>query len=134
MDGYKYTSKMLKALAHPVRLRILDALSTDIQACVCHLESQLQLRQAYISQQLSTLREAGLVQDRREGMNVYYSLASPAVANGLRYQREFAEEMAKLQDEKITFTAIERDLDEPCPCPRCHEAVEVLESVGEGLS
>ncbi|MFA9491213.1 MAG: ArsR family transcriptional regulator, partial [Anaerolineales bacterium] len=53
MDGYKYTSKMLKALAHPVRLRILDALSTDVQACVCHLESQLQLRQAYISQQLS---------------------------------------------------------------------------------
>ena len=130
MDGHTYTAKMLKALAHPVRLRILEALSTDVQACVCHLESLLQLRQAYISQQLATLREAGLVQDRREGLNVYYSLTSSAVSDGLQNLRIFSTEIAKLQDKGISFKSIEDDPEEPCPCPRCHEAVEVIESIG----
>ena len=109
MDGHTYTAKMLKALAHPVRLRILEALSTDVQACVCHLESLLQLRQAYISQQLATLREAGLVQDRREGLNVYYSLTSSAVSDGLQNLRIFSTEIAKLQDKGISFKSIEDD-------------------------
>lgn len=130
MDGYKYTARMLKALAHPVRLQILDALSVDIQACVCHLESMLQLRQAYISQQLATLREAGLVQDRREGMNVYYSLTSSAVSKGLQEQRNFAMKIAELEDEDLYFPPSEQDPDEPCPCPRCHEAVGILGSAG----
>ncbi len=131
MNGHEYSAKMLKAIAHPVRLQILDALSVDIQACVCHLESLLQLRQAYISQQLATLREAGLVQDRRQGMNVYYSLTSSAVSNGLQEQREFAMNMAELQGVDLHFPLIERNPDEPCPCPRCHEAAGILESGGQ---
>jgi len=130
MDGYSYSAKMLKALAHPVRLQILEALSTDVQACVCHLESLLQLRQAYISQQLATLREVGLVQDRREGLNVYYSLTSTAVSDGLQNLRRFSTEIAKLQGKNIRFKSIEHNPDEPCPCPRCHEAVGILESIG----
>jgi len=129
MDGYKYSAEILKALAHPVRLQILEALSTDVQACVCHLESLLQLRQAYISQQLATLREVGLVQDRREGLNVYYSLTSTAVSDGLQNLRRFSTEIAKLQGKNIHFKSIEHNPDEPCPCPRCHEAVGILESV-----
>lgn len=129
MDGHKYSARMLKALAHPVRLQILDALSTDVQACVCHLESLLQLRQAYISQQLATLREAGLVQDRREGLNVYYSLTSTAVSDGLENLRSFSSEIAKIQDKKLHFNSIEHDPGEPCPCPRCHEKIERLKTL-----
>jgi ArsR family transcriptional regulator len=128
MDGHKHSASILKALAHPVRLQILEALSTDIQACVCHLESLLQLRQAYISQQLATLREAGLVQDRREGMNVYYSLTATAVADGLQNLRSFSSEIAKLQGKELRFKSIERDPEEPCPCPRCHEKIALLEA------
>jgi DNA-binding transcriptional ArsR family regulator len=129
MDGHKYTAKILKALAHPVRLQILEALSTDVQACVCHLESLLQLRQAYISQQLATLREAGLVQDRREGLNVYYSLSSIAVSDGLQNLRRLSREIANLQVKNISFESFEHNPEEPCPCPRCHEKIEALESV-----
>lgn len=129
MDGHKYTAKILKALAHPVRLRILETLSTDVQACVCHLESLLQLRQAYISQQLATLREAGLVEDRRDGLNVYYSLTSTSVSDGLQNLRGFSTEIAKLQSKNISFESVEHSPEEPCPCPRCHEKIEVLESV-----
>jgi DNA-binding transcriptional ArsR family regulator len=129
MDGHKYSAKILKAMAHPVRLQILEALSVDGQACVCHLENVLQLRQAYLSQQLATLREAGLVQDRREGLNVYYSLTSPAIAEGLHSLRRLGVHVAELQGERIRFKSIEHNPDEPCPCPRCHEGIEVLETI-----
>lgn len=128
MDGHRYSAQILKALAHPARLRILDALSADTQACVCHLESLLHLRQAYVSQQLGILREAGLVQDRREGLNVYYSLTSEAISEGLQAIRRLALEMARLRDVKIRYKTLAHDPDEPCPCPRCHEKIEVLEA------
>jgi ArsR family transcriptional regulator len=44
---------------------------------VCHLEAALGQRQAYISQHLMVLREAGLVQDRREASRVYYRVTEP---------------------------------------------------------
>lgn len=65
---------LLKALSHPVRLAIVNALR-DEEACVCHLEVLLGLRQAYLSQQLMSLREAGLLADRRIGSNVYYRVS-----------------------------------------------------------
>lgn len=67
---------LFNALRHPVRLAILTILQQG-EACVCHLEAVLKRRQAYVSQQLGVLREAGLIEDRREGLNVYYRLRTP---------------------------------------------------------
>ena len=80
MDGYDQVAEIGKALGHPVRLQILQVLREE-EACVCHLEAILGQRQAYISQHLMRLREAGLVVDRREGMNVFYSLANEAIGS-----------------------------------------------------
>ena len=63
---------------HPARLAILEALR-DGEQCVCHLEAVLGCRQAYISQHLSVLRDAGLVQDRRDGWNIFYRVERPQV-------------------------------------------------------
>ena len=65
---------MFNALAHPVRLEIL-ALLRDGEACVCHIQAMLNLRQAYISQHLNVLRHAGLVSSRKEGIRVYYKVS-----------------------------------------------------------
>lgn len=70
---YKAESLRFKAMAHPVRLQILDMLRQR-EICVCHLEAVLKKRQAYISQQLMVLREAGLVETRKEGLRVFYRL------------------------------------------------------------
>jgi len=56
-NGYQGQAKILRALAHPVRLRILDILARQ-EACVCHLEAVLKRPQPYVSQQLAALREA----------------------------------------------------------------------------
>ncbi|HRQ37008.1 MAG TPA: metalloregulator ArsR/SmtB family transcription factor [Chloroflexota bacterium] len=75
-DPFIAQASYFKALAHPARLQILAVLRQG-EACVCHLEAILQKRQAYISQQLMVLKEAGLLAERKEGLFVFYSLADP---------------------------------------------------------
>lgn len=70
---YEDNASKLKVLGHPVRLQIVDMLRCG-ETCVCHIESALNKRQAYVSQQLMTLRDAGLVDARKEGLQVYYRL------------------------------------------------------------
>ena len=78
MGNFESSAKLFKTLTHPARLEILDILRNG-EACVCHMEAALGYRQAYISQQLMVLREAGLVQDRRDGWNIYYRVVQPNV-------------------------------------------------------
>ena len=66
MDALDDLAALFKVLMHPTRLAILGILRQG-EECVCHMEATLGLRQAYISQQLSVLREAGLVSVRRDG-------------------------------------------------------------------
>jgi ArsR family transcriptional regulator len=65
--------KLLKALADPSRLRILNILLQQ-EVCVCDMQSVLGLPQPLLSRHLAYLRNAGIVRDRREGSRVWYSL------------------------------------------------------------
>ena len=71
-------SGFLKALAHEGRLLILRLLIEE-EKSVTAIEEILSLRQPTISQQLARLRADGLVETRREGKNIFYSLARPEV-------------------------------------------------------
>lgn len=62
-----------KAISDPIRLRILYALQEG-ELCVCELADALELRQSTLSTHLQIIRQAGLVQTRREGRWVYYAL------------------------------------------------------------
>jgi ArsR family transcriptional regulator len=63
-------------IGQPARLNILLAIGND-KACVCQLEALLGQRQAYISQQLMLLRDAGLVESERSGRFIFYHLTDP---------------------------------------------------------
>jgi DNA-binding transcriptional ArsR family regulator/NAD-dependent dihydropyrimidine dehydrogenase PreA subunit len=78
MEQYRELAKLMRALAHPVRLQILAILSWE-PARVSDLIELTRRRQAYVSQHLALLREAGLLTCCREGLNVRYSLTKPAV-------------------------------------------------------
>lgn len=67
---------LLKVLANPDRLLLMCRLSQD-ELSVGELEEQLGIRQPTLSQQLAVLRENGLVATRRDGKNIFYSVASP---------------------------------------------------------
>ena len=75
VDNAKRASEFLKALAHESRLIILCILAQG-EKSVSELEEELGLRQPTVSQQLARLRADGLVNTRRDGKVVYYSLAS----------------------------------------------------------
>jgi ArsR family transcriptional regulator len=67
---------LLKALANPDRLLLLCQLTQGEQP-VGALEAALDIRQPTLSQQLAVLRQEGLVETRREGKQIFYSVASP---------------------------------------------------------
>ncbi len=128
MTGYERTAEVIKALAHPERLRILEVLLTEDEACVCHLEARLRQRQAYISQHLARLRQAGLVVDRREGVNVFYAIASEGIAPLMARAKALAKDLSEAEGQGLSFTAIREIPPEECICPKCEEKVAALGS------
>lgn len=70
--------RLLKAVADPVRLRLLHLLAARDEICVCHLHEALELPQPTVSRHLAYLRKNGLVATRKEGLWVHYRLAKPA--------------------------------------------------------
>jgi ArsR family transcriptional regulator, arsenate/arsenite/antimonite-responsive transcriptional repressor len=76
-DG-KRTARLFHALADETRLRIVEHLA-DGEQCVCDLSGALEAGQSRLSFHLKTLKDAGLLIDRREGRWVYYSLNQGAI-------------------------------------------------------
>jgi ArsR family transcriptional regulator len=72
------TARLFHALADATRLRILEQLA-DGEQCVCDLTDALEAGQSRLSFHLKTLKDAGLVTDRRQGRWVYYALNPDAV-------------------------------------------------------
>lgn len=106
---------LLRTLGQSERLKILLAIGQH-EACVCHLEAALGLRQAYISQHLMALRQAGLVTARRDGRNIYYRLADPSLLSFIRR----AGEQAGLDETQMARASLPT-LPPDCPCPHCAE-------------
>ena len=74
-DAIACCSQTLKALSHPVRLKIMHILrGSGGQVCVCDIEAQFELSQPTISHHLRLLREAGLVETEQRGPWVHYSV------------------------------------------------------------
>ena len=70
--------KMFRALGDETRLRLLKRLREGEQ-CVCDLTDELESKQSLLSFHLRSLKEAGLVTDRRDGRWVYYALNPDAL-------------------------------------------------------
>lgn len=66
---------LFKALADPTRLRCLMLLHREGELCVCEMTHALGLAQPKVSRHLALMREVGLVNDRREGVWIHYSLS-----------------------------------------------------------
>jgi ArsR family transcriptional regulator, arsenate/arsenite/antimonite-responsive transcriptional repressor len=74
---------LLKAIADPVRLRLLSLVAshTEGEACVCDLNDAFDLSQPTISHHLKVLHEVGLLDRTKRGVWVYYSIKSDAMAD-----------------------------------------------------
>ena len=71
---YEARAKIIKALAHPARLMIVDELAEQGERCVCELTELVGTDMSTVSRHLSQLKNAGLVVDEKRGTMVYYRL------------------------------------------------------------
>ncbi len=83
LESSEAKSKVFKALADPIRLRILGLLSSR-EMCVCEVMVALDLTQPTASHHLRILENVALVKDRKEGKWVFYSIAKPDLFDGMR--------------------------------------------------
>jgi DNA-binding transcriptional ArsR family regulator len=107
---YKAAAARVKLLAHPERLRLLDALRRERET-VRHLMGLLDKPQPYVSQQLRILRQRGVINAEKEGLHVYYRLADEAIGVWLD------EILGEVTAETAPPAGYRRLSD--CPCPKC---------------
>ena len=77
---YQLRAKIIKAMAHPTRLYVVDALSKG-ERCVCDLTEMIGADISTVSKHLSVLKNAGIISDDKRGAMVYYSLRVPCILN-----------------------------------------------------
>lgn len=79
-ERLEYMTTVLKALAHPTRLLIVEELA-ECDHCVQDLQSKIDANMSTVSRHLKVLRDAGIVDSRKELNQVYYKLIYPCVFN-----------------------------------------------------
>ena len=112
-DSSKPLAKVFRLLGQQVRIQILVIIGKQ-EACVCHLEAVIGIRQATISQHLMALKDAELVTPHRHGRNIFYRLANPELLD-LIYQ---AGTMMGVSTEDLAY--LSRRPVPNCPCPLCN--------------
>ncbi|SJN20740.1 Formate hydrogenlyase subunit 7 [Microbacterium esteraromaticum] len=110
---YEVKAGLFKGLAHPIRIRILEALSATPEATVSELLSIVELEPSHVSQHLAVLRRNRLVDSERRGSLVYYRLAYPQVADLLRVARALLAEVLETTQQQL----LERDHLPDIPAP-----------------
>jgi ArsR family transcriptional regulator len=77
---FEARARIIKAMAHPTRLFIVDQLSRG-EHCVCEMTEMIGADVSTISKHLAVLKTAGIVQDDKRGTQVFYRLRMPCVMN-----------------------------------------------------
>jgi DNA-binding transcriptional ArsR family regulator len=83
LSQFKTQAQVFKALAHPGRLLMLEALSRG-ERCVCDLSALVGSEMPTVSRHLSVLKNAGIVDDDKRGAQVFYRLVTPCVMDFFR--------------------------------------------------
>ena len=90
-EQFRWEARILKALAHESRLRIVDRLSKG-ECCVCELVGLIGSDQSTVSRHLARLRASGIVEGDRRGKHIYYRLLTPCVLAFLSCAAQVADE------------------------------------------
>lgn len=93
-----FTAEFFKALSHPLRIKVLDALRGG-EVGVNELSERLDVEQTNLSQQLAVLRKSSIVIGRKEGQNVYYSVRDAEIFRLLDVARKiFNNQLVDVRD------------------------------------
>ena len=91
---YDARARIIKAMAHPTRLFIVDELARSGPRCVCELTEMVGVDMSTVSRHLAMLKKAGIIEDQKRGAQVYYSLRVQ-VRDGLLRVRGVGDEVQR---------------------------------------
>src|SRR3989304_4828629 len=94
--------------SNPKRLEIIDLLR-DGEKSVNELSSLMEIPQANLSQHLSLMRQRGILETRRDGVNIYYSIANPKVIKAFEIMREVLLEQLSMHEKRFKNQGADRD-------------------------
>lgn len=97
---FELRAGILKALAHPTRLFIVDELSRG-ERCVCELTEMIGADVSTVSRHLSLLKNAGIIQDEKRGLQVFYNLRISCVPGFFGCVEDVLKSHAQAQMEAI---------------------------------
>jgi len=80
---YELKASVLQAIAHPLRLAIVDVLRGS-EKCVCEITERVGAGRSNVSRHLAVMLNAGILSSRKEGLQVFYSLRTPCVLDFLK--------------------------------------------------
>ena len=112
---YEVKANLFKGLAHPVRVRVLEVLAASAEVSVTDLLADTGLEASHLSQHLSVLRRHNLVVAERRGIQVYYRLAYPRVADLLTVSRALMIEILETTQQQLVSTMSLPDIMLPHP-------------------
>jgi DNA-binding transcriptional ArsR family regulator len=101
LKAYEMRAQILKAMAHPSRLMMIDAMNEGGEICVCELVDLIGSDQSTVSKHLSILKQAGIVDDRKDGQRSFYRLVRPCVMNFFECVERVMEENLEAQQEIV---------------------------------
>ena len=97
---YELKAEVIRAIAHPIRLQIVDYLA-DGEQCVCDIARHVGAERSNVSRHLAVMLNAGIVDCRKDGLRVIYSLRTPCVANFLDCVTNVLREQLEAQKELL---------------------------------
>ena len=93
---YELKAEIIQAAAHPIRLAIIEYL-VEGEQCVCDIVDYVEAQRSNVSRHLSVMLKAGVVESRKEGLKVMYSLKTPCIVKFLGCVEEALKERMKSQ-------------------------------------
>lgn len=97
---YEMQAELIAAVAHPIRVAVVDLLK-DGEVCVCEIAERIGAERSNTSRHLAIMLRAGIVKTRKEGLQVFYSLRTPCVVNFLNCACQAIEENIQEQTQAM---------------------------------
>lgn len=94
---YEKRALLARSLAHPLRVQLTHLLTQRGELCVCELTELVEASQSSVSKHLAILRDAGVVESRKEGLMVFYEIRTPCVIQFLDCLDRMLEDDTKCQ-------------------------------------
>jgi len=94
---YELKSEIIQAAAHPIRLAIIEYLA-DGEQCVCDIVEHVNAQRSNVSRHLAVMLKAGVVESRKDGLKVMYSLKTPCIVKFLGCVEQALKERMKSQN------------------------------------